>query len=307
MVILERLILILSILALCPLCLCGEASTAPTPLTADAAFKEKLAWSPDGKSILMTRIHEGKMGLWVMNADGTDLRRLFKHDEAPDFDGSWSPDSKRVAFIFDVLQGTDGKLQVNTVNADGTENKVLIPNQAFEESPRWSPDGKHIAFVSTRDGQQELYVADLVFPVPAGGEGKGEGVKNIKRLTSEVAADNNPSWSPDGKQLAFASHRNGNWEIYVMNADGSKVRRLTSNPAMDYWPAWSPDGKRIAFTSNRDGNYEIYVMNADGTDQRNLTQHPGQDNHATWSPDGKRVAWVSNRGGTYEVWVMEVK
>jgi TolB protein len=278
---------------------------SPAPLTTDAAFKEKLAWSPDGKSILMTRIHEGKMGLWVMNADGTDLHRLFKHDEGPDFDGSWSPDAKRIVFIFDVLQGTDGKLHIHTINADGTENKVLIPNKAFEESPRWSPDGKQLAFVSTRDGQQELYVAELPSPLPRAGEG-GQ-VKNIKRLTSEVAADTNPSWSPDGKQLAFASHRHGNWEILAMNADGSNVRRLTNHPAMDYWPVWSPDGKRIAFTSNRDGNYEIYVMNADGTEPRNLSQHPGQDNHATWSPDGKKLAWVSNRSGAYEVWVREVK
>jgi TolB protein len=310
--------------SLCPLCLCGESSS-PTRLTTDGDFKEKLQWSPDGSKILMTRIHEGKMGLWTMNTDGTELKRLFKHDEAPDFDGHWSPDSKRIVFVFDVLQGTDGKLHIHTINADGTDNKVLIPNKAFEESPRWSPDGKQLAFVSTRDGNQEIYVATFSpphpgplppggegvpsSPLPSGGEGKGEGgtAKNIKRLTNELAADNNPSWSPDGKQLAFASHRHGNWEIYVMNADGANVRRLTNHPSMDYWPASSPDGKQIAFTSNRDGNYEIYVMNADGSDPRNLTRNAATDNFAAWSPDGKKLAFVSNRSGASEVYVVDVK
>jgi TolB protein len=261
---------------------------APLALTSDGDFKQHLAWSPDGKQFLFTRIHQGKMGIWTMNADGSELRRLFKHDEAPDFDGCWSPDSRRILFVFIVLQGTDGKLHLHRINADGTDMKVVMPNKAFEESPRWSRDGKRFAFVSTRDGNQEIYAADA--------DGK-----NIKRLTSSIAADANPTWSPDGKQIAFASHRGGNWDIHVMNDDGTNLRKLTDHAAMDYWPVWSPDGKSIAFTSNRDGNYEIYVMDADGANPRNLSKHAGVDNHATWSPDSKKLAWISNRSGAYEV------
>src|SRR5581483_5760362 len=232
-------------------------------LTKDGGFKQHLQWSPDGKRLLLTRIHEGKMGLWTMNADGSDLKRLLTPDpNTPHFDGHWSSDAQRILYVHDILQGTDGKLQINVVNADGSDSKVFIPHQAFEESPRWSPDGKRIVWVSTRDGNQEIYSVDA--------EGK-----NLKRLTNEVALDNNPSWSPDGKQIAFASNRAGNFEIYVMNADGSNVRRLTNDPALDYWPVWSPDGKQIAFTSNRTGNYEIFIMNTDGTGLFNLTCHPG--------------------------------
>jgi TolB protein len=277
--------------SLCPLCLCGE----PTRLTKDGGFKQHLQWSPDGKRILMTRIHEGKMGLWVMNADGSDLKPLVSPRlDTPHFDGHWSADGKKIVYVLDILQGTDGKLQINTVSADGTGNKVIIPNKAFEESPRWSPDGKSIAWVSTRDGNQEIYTADA--------DGK-----NLNRLTNEVAMDNCPAWSPDGKKIAFCSGRSGNYEIHVMDADGKNVKRLTDHPAIDYWPVWSPDGKRIAFTSNRDGNYEIYVMNADGSGLRNLTRHKAQDNYATWSPDGKKIAFISNRDGGHDVYVMEVK
>jgi Tol biopolymer transport system component len=72
-------------------------------------------------------------------------------------------------------------------------------------------------------------------------------------------------------QIAFVSNRSGNWDIYVMDADGGNPRNLTKNRHNDWHPSWSPDGKRIAFASNRDGNLEIYVMDADGGNPRNLT------------------------------------
>src|SRR5262245_20342227 len=75
-------------------------------LTKDGSFKQHLQWSPDGKKFLFTRIYQGKMGLWTINADGTGAKRLFPHDEGPDFDGHWSPDSKKIVFIYDILQGT---------------------------------------------------------------------------------------------------------------------------------------------------------------------------------------------------------
>ena len=77
--------------------------------------------------------------------------------------------------------------------------------------------------------------------------------------------------STDGTKIAFVSNRDGNYEIYVMNSDGTGQTRLTHDPGEDTWPVWSPDGRRIAFASDRDGNYEIYVMNADGTNQTRLT------------------------------------
>jgi TolB protein len=256
-------------------------------------FVQHLSWSPDGKKFLFTRTHKGKMGLWTMNADGGELKPLFAKEANPTLDGHWSHDSKKIVFIYDRLQGTDGKFQIDIVNADGTEQKNVIPHKGpFEEAPRLSPDGKSLAWASTRDKNQEIFLA------------AADG-KNPKRLTTGFPS-NSPSWSPDGKHIAFTSGRTGNLDIFVMKADGSDVRQLTKNPTMDYWPAWSPDGKRIAFTSNRDGNYEIYLMDADGGKQRNLTRHAGWDNFAAWSPDSKRIAFVSNRGGGYDIYVMDV-
>ena len=291
----------LGLLAALPLLAPARPGPVPPPppkvtrLTRDGAFKQHLQWSPDGKRFLMTRLHKGKMALWVMNADGTNLQPLLSPDPGtPHFDGHFSPDGKHVVFVLDILHGTDGKLQINTADADGRNSKVLVPHKGMEESPRFSPDGKRIAWVSTRHGNQEIYRIGL--------DGKDE-----RRLTSEVAPDNSPAWSPDGKHLAFASARGGNFDIHVMDADGGHVRRLTRHPALDYWPTWSPDGKRLAFTSNRDGNYEIYVIGADGRGLRNLTRHPAQDNYATFAPDGKRLAFISNRDGGHDVYVMDLR
>ena len=84
--------------------------------------------------------------------------------------------------------------------------------------------------------------------------------------------------------IAFSSNRDGNFEIYVMKADGSQQTRLTNNPAFENRPSWSPDGERIAFISDRDGNREIYFMKADGSQQTRLTNNSAFDARPMWRP-----------------------
>jgi TolB protein len=101
-----------------------------------------------------------------------------------------------------------------------------------------------------------------------------------------------PAWSRDGRSIVFVSWRDGNGEVYAMDADGSGPRNLTQHPAKDVRPAWSPDGRRITFVTGRDGNGEVYVMNADGSGKRNLTRDRASDDYPTWSPDGRRIAFL---------------
>jgi Tol biopolymer transport system component len=155
-----------------------------------------------------------------------------------------------------------------------------------------------IAFVSTRDGNQEIYLMNS--------DGSGQ-----VNLTNNPGYDAGPVWSPSGARIAFVGTRGPDIdtmyvpsEIYVMNADGSGQVNLTHNPAADHSPAWAPDGKEIAFVSNRDGNDEIYLMNADGSGQVNLTNNPGNDGAPVWSPDGTRIAFVSIRDGHEDIYLM---
>ena len=103
------------------------------------------------------------------------------------------------------------------------------------------------------------------------------------------------------------SNRDGDYEIYVMAADGSQPTRLTRNSARDLSPAWSPDGTQIAFDSYRDGNWEIYVMAADGSQPTRLTRNDAIDGIPAWSPDGTQIAFMSDRDGDFEIYVMAAK
>ncbi len=105
-------------------------------------------------------------------------------------------------------------------------------------------------------------------------------------------------------RIAFQTNRDGNYEIYVMNGDGSGLTNLTNNPADDWNPVWSPDGNKIVYSSNRDGNNEVYVMNADGSNQTNLTNSPANDENPDWSPDGKKIAFDTDVDGNKEIYVM---
>ena len=105
-------------------------------------------------------------------------------------------------------------------------------------------------------------------------------------------------------RIAFSNDRDGNWDIYGMNADGSGVTRLTEHPGDDWGPDWSPDGQLIAFSSYRDGESDIFVMNADGSGVTQLTNNPGFDGEPAWSASGEQIAFSSTRDGGPDIFVM---
>ena len=149
-----------------------------------------------------------------------------------------------------------------------------------------------IAFVSDRDGNDEIYVIDP--------DGKG-----LKRLTRNSVADRSPAWSPDGRRIAFVSGPVGAGHIFVMDCDGSEATRLNLGVVSQDSPAWSPDGESIAFVGGPGGDADVFIMNADGSGTRNLTKTPGvTESDPTWSPDGMNVAFVRRNEGNPEIFLM---
>lgn len=152
-------------------------------------------------------------------------------------------------------------------------------------SPEYSPDGSRIAFVSTRDGNFELYVMDA-----DGG--------NLERLTETRATEGDPSWMLDGRRIVYhATDETGAIHVWSMNADGSDRRQLTTGVGVNLMPAVSPDGRRVAFTSTRQGNYDIYVMDPDGSNQRNFTSSPENEMAPAWISDSVLAFVREERSG----------
>jgi len=145
-----------------------------------------------------------------------------------------------------------------------------------------------------------------------------DGSDPVNLTADSQASDFAPSWRPDGRKLAFMSNRvtptnpgpDPDYEIFVMNADGSGIRQLTANGIDDEFPSWSPDGRQLVFQRDfnpipRQFDYDLFTMRADGSYQRRLTNSPDiNDQDADWSPTGRRIAFASDRDGDFEVYTM---
>jgi TolB protein len=156
-------------------------------------------------------------------------------------------------------------------------------------------DGERMAGTIESRSVREIYIADY------------DGA-NQRRVTTGRSLNINPTWSPDGRSIAYSSYRRGQPNIFISNIYQGTLEELTRNPpaANNVLPVWSPDGTRLCFASTRDGNFELYVINRDGSNLRRLTNHPGADITPTWSPSGTNIAFTSDRGGTPQIYIIGV-
>lgn len=203
----------------------------------------------------------------------------------------------RIAFHSD----STGYEQIYSMRPDGTGIAQLTAEQAHHSHPALAPGGRYLAFVKS---PCKLFTMDV-----AAGE------SSARMLTDGVGCEEDPAWSPNGRQIAFASTRDAvtdtTSDVYVINADGSNLRRLTSIPASsEFHPTWAPDGSRIAFeilanpSPNGNASTDLYVMSAAGGPATRLTSAPGFDSNPAWSPAGDRIVFASDRSGDRDIYVM---
>lgn len=195
-----------------------------------------------------------------------------------------------------------------TAKRDGSKVRQLTKTPGYDAEATVSPDGKKIVFTSTRDGDLDIYVMD-------------SNGKNVKRLTDALGYDGGPFFSPDGKQIVYRSFHPkteaeiarykdrlannliepNNFEIWVMNVDGTNKRQVTKLGAASFAPFFTPDGKRIIFCTNHFAedpskrNFDLALINTDGTGIQRVTFNESFDGFPMFSPDGKKLVFASNR------------
>ncbi|HBY92659.1 MAG: thioredoxin domain-containing protein [Ardenticatenaceae bacterium] len=187
----------------------------------------------------------------------------------------------RIAFMGPYGQN----LQIFLINADGSGLTLVTENDPTGSAfPNLSPDGTKVAFVSSRDGNPEIYVQNL-------------GTKSVTRITDAPGMDNQPLFSPDGSKIAFISDRAGSIDIWVGDADGKNQKALTTRDGDELLGGWSPDGKRLLIVTQSPTAQNIWTVDGASGELAQLTDREGIDAAPVYSPDGGRIAFYSNRGG----------
>ena len=189
--------------------------------------------------------------------------------------------------------------QVAAVGEDGT---ITAAGYGHAHITASAPGGKRaalavfvqgeIVLASSRSGRLQLYSAER------------SNLAQLRKVLDDSSMATDPAYSPDGSRIAFVSTRDGQPEVYVMDADGTDAARLTNSPGVDGDPSFTADGQAVVFHSNRTGHRQIFVQAITGSDAFQLTQEPADNSQASVSPDGETIAFVSSRDGSDDIWLM---
>jgi TolB protein len=234
-------------------------------------------WSPRGDKIAWDNHDDGYHEIWVMNADGSDARKL-----RPDFsDPVWSPDGRMIAYS-DIRWA--GGAWIYVMNADGSASKRVIRAESLHPLTTSNPAGGNPQW-STAD-QIGFYDGKDIWLVKPDGSGRRRAIEDETQSAGPFR------FSSDGRMIAFESKTDRGFELFVSDISGGRARRLTDNHREDLGPSFSPDGKSLAFEARwppKDEDSEppgdIYVINADGSGERNLTDSSVDESSPAWAPE----------------------
>lgn len=277
----------------------SDGTGEPIVVTRDFAVSNwNPVWSPDGQFLYFVSDKSGNLNFWRVAIDQTTGAVLSEPEPivAPSRYSrhlNFSRDGRRMIYV-----QTDNKTNIKGVEFDPKNEKPvgepfwITSGEREMVRAELSPDGSHFVMRMTRRTQDDIVVV-------------GRDGSNWTDITNDVAFDRYPRWSPDGKQIAFASDRNKSYEIWVCNADGTNLRQVTfqyEDEGGSSFPTWSPDGKSLIYT-NKSSSYIIDLTRTWEEQQAPRRLFPTIDNFTVWdwSPDGKKL--VGNLAGSTAIGV----
>lgn len=212
----------------------------------------------------------------IMNADGSGYRRLTTEDNLRHYYPSLSPDGRRVLYsafrennVYEIYS-----YELEDGSVDRLTNRIGVLT-----APEYSPDGQTITFTRWTVNSDRYQIMTM--------ERNGSNTSNIPRIEGW-----DPTWSPDGKQILFASDRNGLVQLFAVKENGKGLHQVSNLPAIRGRSDWSVLGQIVTY-SGEAWRRELYIMNADGSESRQLTPTGGNSQGASFSPDGKWVAFTA--------------
>jgi serine/threonine-protein kinase len=274
-------------------------TVTPTPGLTQTAEPTLLPPPGGGGRLAFASNRSGEYDLYLIDADGGNLRRLTDQPQA-EYDPDWSPKGEALVYVGAAEDGTEIRvldLACLILNPDCSQpSRLLVPSGSKNLQPAWSPDGREIAFSSNRDGDFELYIIRV------------DGT-NLRQITFNEVDDYAPRWSPDGRALVYHVQEASNSDIYAIDSQGRQTRQITSSAGLDLWPDWSPDGRSILYTSTEgqpDGRV-IFQIEAGGGAISQITTNTGHADDAVYSPDGARIAFDSDQGGgSFDLYLLDI-
>jgi TolB protein len=213
----------------------------------------------------------------IMNADGTGFRRLTTDNSKQHFYPSLAPDGKSV--LYSAFIETDN-YDIYELDLDDGSVNHLTNVYGVETAPEFSPDGNFLTYAKSNAATGNFQI------IKTNRNGSSPG--NIPRVSGW-----DPTWSPDGKKILFASDSRGSVQLYTVNLDGKNLTAVTNLPAIRGRSDWSADGSYIVTYSGPAWNRELFIMNSDGTNSHQLTPDGGNSQGPSFSPDGKWVAFTA--------------
>jgi Tol biopolymer transport system component len=254
-----------------------------TKLTDGTSYDVFPSWSPDGSQIAFVSDRDGRQpgseshqDVYVMNADGSNVRRL-TDAKGRDICPAWSPDGSTIAFV--SAREQTGRPITYLMNPDGSNQRRLRAGESG--CAKWSPDGSRLLFGYSEPGGSRLATI------------RPDGTGETLIASGQVGG---PVWSPDGTQIAFDRHDG----IVLLNADGSNDRFLT----VGSFPDWSPDGERIAYTSYLSGRGQIHSIRRDGSQDVRLSSVGAPGYMPLWSPSSSQLAFLRGASGDTRIVVV---